>query len=59
MEHTIACGDCGHVFDDFDAANAMTAEGTLELACPECGSFKRAISGTLIDNIDISDEIER
>src|SRR5258708_5001757 len=39
---SVSCSNCGHEFEDYDAANAVDAAGRRILACPDCGGLGRA-----------------
>jgi DNA-directed RNA polymerase subunit RPC12/RpoP len=55
---SIICTKCGHVFDDYRAANALDVNGERALACPECGSKSgRSIAVSASDSATAVDAI--
>ena len=50
VEHTVQCGNCGRDLDETPSEPNRTA-------CPNCNSFRRAITISVVDEIQIKEQI--
>jgi hypothetical protein len=55
---SVGCGNCGHVFDDFEAASAVDDNGNHLLSCPGCGSLTRHYSISVSDTAVIRESVK-
>jgi predicted nucleic acid-binding Zn-ribbon protein len=55
---SVGCTNCGHRFDDYDAANAVDERGARVLPCPDCGDFGRHFSVEITDTATVRETVK-